>query len=208
MKLQKFEHACFAVTKDRGSIVVDPGNFTTDFEAPAHVAAIIITHKHADHYDPAKVTRLIEHHPSLILYGPADLAAELPEETTFIAVEDGATHKVADFTLSFHGGAHAPIHADITLPHNFGVCIDNRVFYPGDNWVKPPVDVDTLLLPVAAPWLTISDVVEYARVVAPRQIIPTHDGMYNKFGRGLPDRMVPSLVPNAEYIRPSSDIEI
>ena len=51
MKLTKYEHACFSVEHDGMTLVVDPGNFTTDFIAPEGVIAVVITHEHSDHFD-------------------------------------------------------------------------------------------------------------------------------------------------------------
>lgn len=50
MNITKFEHACFVVTKNDQSIVVDPGVLSPDFQAPEHPVAVVITHLHPDHW--------------------------------------------------------------------------------------------------------------------------------------------------------------
>jgi L-ascorbate metabolism protein UlaG (beta-lactamase superfamily) len=68
---------------------------------------------------------------------------------------------------------------------NTGYCIENTLFYPGDAFTNPGKPVDILALPVAGPWMKISEAIEYALEIAPRIAFPVHDGML------LPDRLGP-----------------
>ena len=56
MELQKFEHACFTLTKDGQTLVVDPGVLSRDFVVPTTpVAAIVVTHIHPDHLSSEQI---------------------------------------------------------------------------------------------------------------------------------------------------------
>jgi L-ascorbate metabolism protein UlaG (beta-lactamase superfamily) len=67
------------------------------------------------------------------------------------------------------------------------------------------VAVDLLLVPVAGPWLKLSEAVDYVRAVRPRVAVPIHDAVLTGAGRALPDRLVASLGGAAEYVRIAAD---
>ena len=82
--------------------------------------------------------------------------------------------------------------------------MDGALLHPGDSFPALPdgVEVDTLLLPVSAPWMKISEAVEYVRAVAPRRAVPIHDAILSPEGRSVVDGMMPNLVPDGtEYLR-------
>ena len=51
--------------------------------------------------------------------------------------------------------------------------------HPGDALYIPREPVDVLALPAAAPWMKISEAVEYLRAVNPQRAIPIHQGIVN-----------------------------
>ena len=67
-----------------------------------------------------------------------------------------------------------------------------RSFIPGDSLTRPGGRVPTLLLPIAAPWLKISDAIDLAREVRPQTVVAIHDAMLNERGLGLVDRLLGS----------------
>jgi hypothetical protein len=54
----------------------------------------------------------------------------------------------------------------------------------------PQDRVPVLLLPVSAPWLKTSEMIDYAREVAPQRAYAIHDGLLNANGLGLTERML------------------
>ena len=42
--------------------------------------------------------------------------------------------------------------------------------------MDPGREVDVLLVPIGAPWLKVSEAIDYVRQVAPRVAIPIHQG--------------------------------
>lgn len=196
MKITKYEHACFTVEQDGKSLIVDPGVYTTNLSVPENVVAIVVTHEHPDHFDVAALGAIIAHNPSAVIVAHKAITRQLGEngETVpYRSVAAGETVTIAPFTLEFFGGEHATIHPDIPAVANLGVMINDLVFYPGDSFVQPGRDVEVLALPVGAPWLKISEVMDYLVAVKPTFAFPTHDAVLSEAGKQLPDRMLPSF---------------
>jgi L-ascorbate metabolism protein UlaG (beta-lactamase superfamily) len=132
MKVTKYEHACFTVEKDSKSLVVDPGEFTTDFITPNNIAAIIITHGHADHFSLESIDSIVRANPTVTILAPADVTAQLGKYNTR-TVNGGDSFAIEGFDLDFYGETHAVIHTDLPKPMNVGVLIEDRLYYPGER---------------------------------------------------------------------------
>ena len=78
MILTKREHACLVIEHEGASLVIDPGSFTAPFTAE-NLAAIVVTHEHADHVATEHLDRLLAAAPGAVeLFAPAGVAAEHP----------------------------------------------------------------------------------------------------------------------------------
>jgi hypothetical protein len=80
-----------------------------------------------------------------------------------------------------------------------------------DALTVPADHVGTLLLPANAPWLKVSEMIDYAREVAPRRAYAIHDGLLNANGIGLIQNLLKVAQPaGAEYARlePGASVEI
>lgn len=196
MKLTKYEHACFTVEKDGMSLVVDPGAFTTDLVIPDNVAAIIITHAHADHLGGDYIAEITTKNPNACIIGPREVTSQLASYETK-TVHGGDSFALEGFDLDFYGDDHAVIHPSIPLVQNVGVLIDDRLYYPGDSFTLPEKSVDTLALPVAAPWLKISETIEFMKAVGARLAFPTHDAILSDTGKQLVDKVLSSFADAA-----------
>jgi L-ascorbate metabolism protein UlaG (beta-lactamase superfamily) len=174
MRLTKLEHACLILEKDGRKLVVDPGSFTAPLVDLHDVDAVVVTHEHADHWTPDQLTHLLATNPDATVYGPSGVATAA-EGFDVHVVADGDTIEVGPFTLAFHGSRHAVIHESIPVIDNVGVLVDGSLFYPGDQFTVPPVPVDVLATPVGAPWLKVSEVIDYVAAVKPRLAFPTHE---------------------------------
>jgi hypothetical protein len=64
------------------------------------------------------------------------------------------------------------------------------VFHPGDALTVPEDRVPVLLLPLVGPWLKTSEMIDYARTVAPQRAYAIHEAILNADGLGLMDRML------------------
>lgn len=190
MNITKYEHACMTIEHDGQLLVIDPGNFTTDFVAPEHVAAIAITHDHADHFDHELVSAIMDKNPDAIVVAHSSITEQV-EAFASHAVDAGDSYDVGPFHLEFFGGQHATIFPNLPPLANLGVMVNDLLYYPGDSFAVPTErNVDTLALPVAAPWCAIHEVVEFLAAVNPRAAFPTHDAILSNIGKELTDRLV------------------
>lgn len=206
MNVTKYEHACFTIEKDSQVLVVDPGSYTTDFIAPSDVIAIVITHEHPDHFDVELINAIIDKNPEAIIIGDASITNQIDAFET-MPVTAGDTLEMGPFHLEFFGGQHAGIHDSMPVPPNLGVMIDELLYYPGDSFYIPEDhSIDTLALPVAAPWLKISEVMDFLTAIHPRVAFPTHDAILSETGKELTDTMLGSVASANDilYLRDAS----
>ena len=193
MRVTKLEHATLKVEHSGSVLVIDPGVFTTPLPDQGGVVAIVITHEHPDHWTADQLSRLITRNPDVVLFGPqgvADAASAFPIEV----VAAGDLREVGPFTLEFFGAKHAVIHESIPVPDNVGVLVNRILFYPGDAFTVPSVEVDTLAVPAGAPWLKLGEAMDYVTAVAPKRAFGNHDMTLSTAGRGMhSDRLKTSV---------------
>lgn len=209
MKLTKYRHACFTVEENGKMLVVDPGAFSTDFIAPENVVAVVVTHEHPDHFDPERVAEIMDKNPSAVILAPHSISDKL-EAFNHQSASAGETVNPSPFSLIFHGGQHATIHAGVPTIENIGVMINDLIYYPGDSFVLPGQPVDTLLLPASAPWMKISEAINFFGAVRPRLAIPTHDAILSLEGQEITDRLLGGAAQTigSEYKRLETSVEI
>lgn len=209
MKLTNYEHACFTVEKDGQILVVDPGEFSNDFVAPENVTAVVYTHHHADHFDPQRLAEIFAKNDNVLVLGPADVIDKVELENKQ-AAKPGENVTVGPFDLEFFGGDHATIYPTLPTSQNLGVLINNLLYYPGDSFATPSGPVDTLALPVSAPWLKISETIDFLLAVKPRLVFPTHDAILSDAGKVVVDRVVTGFAANNDfsYTRLNAPIEL
>ena len=194
MKLTKYEHACFTVEKDGKLLLVDPGNWTTDLPALEDVVAVVITHEHPDHYDIAALGAVAAHNPNAVIFAHESITKQFEATLTAESVSAGQTVTVGPFTLEFFGGEHAEIHSSFPSVPNLGLLVNKSLYYPGDSFTNPNVQVTTLALPVTAPWLKIAEVINFCSDVNAPFVFPTHDAAASNAGKQLIDTMIPPFV--------------
>ena len=209
MKLTKYEHACFTVEKDGQVLVVDPGEFSSDFIAPERVVAVVVTHQHGDHFDHEKLAEIIDKNPDAVIIGDESVTSKIEAfETKTVQAGDQLT--VGLFDLEFFGGDHALIHASIPKITNLGVMINELLYYPGDSFTLPQKPVDALALPAAAPWMKIGEAMDFLAAIRPRLAFPTHDAILSEEGKEIADRLL-SITANkngSSYLRLDATVEI
>ncbi|MGX1880634.1 MBL fold metallo-hydrolase [Streptomyces sp. NPDC055287] len=194
MKLTKKSHACVRLEKDGRTLVIDPGAFSEQ-DAAVGADVILVTHEHPDHFDGDRLRAGMEANPGAevwTLRSVADqLSAAFPGRVH--TVGHGDTFSAAGFDVQVHGELHAVIHPDIPRITNVGYLVDGSVFHPGDALTVPEHPVETLMLPVMAPWSKISEVIDYVREVKPRRAIDIHDALLTDLARPIYDRQIGAL---------------
>ena len=193
MQLTHFGHSCLLASfpAQNGSdttLLFDPGTFSHGFEGVTGLSAIMITHQHPDHVDKSRLPALVDANPDAALYADPQTAAQLGDP--WRPVHPGDELTINNLKVRGTGGVHAVIHPEIPLINNVSYLIGDsehpaRLMHPGDALFIPAEPVDVLALPAAAPWLKISEAVEYLRAVKPLRAIPIHQGILNPAAVGL-----------------------
>ncbi|SEM27285.1 MBL fold metallo-hydrolase [Rhodococcus maanshanensis] len=188
MRLTHFGHSCVLAEIDDATVLFDPGNFSHGFEGITGLDAILITHQHPDHADPARLPALVEANPGAALYADPQTAAQLGGRWT--AVHAGDSFAIRDVQVTGVGGRHAVIHPEIPVIDNTGYLLGDpaepaRLLHPGDSLFVPEQPIDVLAIPAVAPWMKISETVDYLRAVAPRVAVPIHQGIINAPATGI-----------------------
>jgi L-ascorbate metabolism protein UlaG (beta-lactamase superfamily) len=183
MKVTKYEHATQLLSIGDDTLVIDPGVFLSAVEF-GNVAAVVITHEHQDHWTPDQLGRILEKNPDAPVYGPAGVkAAASGFEIT--AVKAGDTIEAGPFTLTFFGEKHAVIHESVPVPDNVGVLVNGEIYYPGDSFTVPDVEVPTLAAPIGAPWLKIGEAMDFVLAVKPKRAYYVHDMTLSAAGKKM-----------------------
>lgn len=202
MKITKYEHACFTVEIDNQLLIIDPGVWTTDFVIPSNVAAIIITHEHPDHFNPDILADIYGKNPDSTLVSLDSIVQKMPDHKSQ-AVKPGDKIKISVFDLEFFGGTHAVIHDSIPVIGNIGVLINDTIYYPGDSFTLPGTAVPVLALPAGAPWLKMSETMDFLTAIKPKFAFPTHDAVLSQIGKNLVDNRMSDIAKHdgGEYKR-------
>lgn len=202
MKITKYAHACLVIEKGEQRLVIDPGVWTEDFVVPENVVGIVVTHEHADHFDLEKLRAIVDASPGAVIYAHEAVTSQIDGLKTQ-AVTPGEHVPVGEFSLRFTGGEHAVIHESYPPTANVGVIVEDALCYPGDSFALPGTAVHTLALPVSAPWMKISEAMDFLAEVKPTRVFPTHDAILSPTGQQLVDRMLSAAAEsnNAQYER-------
>ena len=182
MRVTKYEHSCLDIELGDRRLLIDPGIVSSSIPNYENIEAVIITHVHADHFDPIKVQAIYAQNPSVVIYTVQDVSNELQETIPHHVVSGGMKVKAGSFQLEFFGGQHAVIHNSVPIIDNVGVMINNSLYYPGDSLTVPNTPINTLALPISAPWLKISEAMDFLTTLKPEQVFPVHDALLSDFG--------------------------
>ncbi len=188
MRLTHFGHSCLLADFVDTTVLFDPGNFSHGFEGITGLSAILITHQHPDHVDVERLPALIDANPEAALYADPQTAAQLGPP--WRPVHAGDVFELGSLRVRGVGGQHAVIHPEIPMIDNISYLVGDaghpaRLMHPGDALFVPGEPVDVLAAPAAAPWMKISEAVDYLRAVAPRAAVPIHQGIIAADARGI-----------------------
>ena len=186
MRITKLEHAALILEEAGRRLVIDPGGLTNPILGLTDVDAVVITHEHADHWTADQLQRITRRRTRTRRSTARPASSARPDDVAITTVAPGETVEVAGWTLRFFGGNHAVIHPSIPIIENVGVLVNERLYYPGDSFYVPlGVAVDTLAAPAGAPWMKISEGMDFITQVAPKRAFGTHDGVLSAAGLGL-----------------------
>lgn len=209
MQITKYEHACLVLEKAGARLVIDPGFYTRPMTNIENVAAIVITHMHDDHCSEEQIDRILKSSPKAKIFGTDEVCKRLADYET-IAVHHGDFYTEGGFTIEFFGDMHAEIHRSIPLIQNCGVMIDDELYYPGDSFTSPDRAVKVLACPTSAPWLKISDVMDFVAGIKPENCFATHNVHLSEVGHELNNGRVKQVVEanggKFEFVQPGDKL--
>ncbi|MGZ8784819.1 MAG: MBL fold metallo-hydrolase [Acidimicrobiia bacterium] len=179
--IRRLTDSCLVVTTDTAASLFDPGFHTfdskeIDLDSIGDISRVFITHEHGDHVKPDFVRWLVDRRSDVIVYSNQAVAALL----------DG--HGIEVETTNPAGvGSEDVLHEMIPTgaqPPNRSYTVDGVLTHPGDSY-QPTTSAPVLALPLLTPWGSTTRSVEFARRLAPDQVIPIHDFYLNEGGRSF-----------------------
>lgn len=192
MRISKYEHALMVVEQAAAQLVIDPGSYSNLPELQ-NVVAVVFTHLHDDHTSLEHAQTISRNFPAVKMFGTQEVVEKLTG-LNVQAVYHGDHYEVGPFQIDFYGDLHQVIHRSIPLVQNVGVMINSQLYYPGDSYTFPEQSVEILACPTSAPWLRISDVIDFLDLIRPKKCFATHNALLSEQGHALQNNRVQQIV--------------
>ncbi len=198
MKITKLGHCCLLIEEKGLRVLTDPGVFSTAQNELKNIDVVLITHEHTDHVHIESLKKVLENNPKARVMTNKAVGKILEgEKINYELVEDGDRVMVGAVSIEGSGTQHAEIYKTIPSVLNTGYFIADRLWYPGDSFHNPHKVVEILALPVAGPWMKISEAIDYALLLKPKVCFPVHDGILIPAIRGLFGRVSGQVLQQA-----------
>lgn len=202
MKVTKCGHCCLFIEEKGVRVVTDPGSYSTSQNELKNIDAVVITHEHSDHLHVESLKTILKNNPNAGVITNKSVGNILAKAgIAFEVVESGEKMEIVgqegSISIEGHGTQHAEVYKTIPRVQNTGYLIADKLFYPGDSFHNPQKPVDVLALPVAGPWMKLSEAIDFALAVKPRAAFPVHDAMLNAAGQSMNERMLPTFLDKA-----------
>jgi len=195
IRVTKIHHACLTIDDGRTRLLLDPGQLGPRPGLDG-VDAVLITHRHSDHFDPDLVEEALRR--DIPVWAPGDALDELGgldargEDGLHEAVT-GTTLRIGTLPVQVAGNRHAEVHPTLPGPANRAYLIDGRGRGAAGEPPPPPDRLTTLVTPVDAPWLRVADLIRYVRALRPKLVVGVHDGLLNADGLAVARHVIESL---------------
>ena len=177
--IQRLTDSCLIVTTGTDATLFDPGFHTfdsgeIDLGSIGDISRVLITHEHGDHVKPEFVRWLVDRRRDITVHSNAAVAALLAGHGVQVTTDDppGVTSEDVQHEMIPSG----------QQPPNRSYTIEGVFTHPGDSY-QPVRCAPVMALPLVTPWGSATQSVQFARRLAPRQVIPIHDHLLSRWGR-------------------------
>lgn len=210
MKITKHTHACLELELEGKRLLIDPGFYSEDMSKVSGVVGIVITHSHDDHCFEQQVAGILRTNPAAKIFGTSEVKSKLANFDVTTCYH-GDYYEIGPYQLEFFGDMHQEIHRSIPLIQNIGVMVNDVLYYAGDSYTAPDKPVRVLACPTSAPWLKVSDVMDFIEEVKPKVCFPTHNALLSDKGHELMNSRVKQVTEASggsfSYLEPGQSLE-
>lgn len=195
--IRRLTDSCLLITSEHGTTVIDPGFLTfesdeIELETIGDVQHVLVTHEHGDHVKPEFVRWLVDRGTDVTVHSNESVSALLARYDIEASNENPPGVSSQDVLHEMVPSGQRPPNRSFT--------IEGVITHPGDSY-EPTTTAPVLALPLVAPWGSATAAVEFARRLAPRQVVPIHDFYMSRNGRRwIADAVKDVLAPAIELI--------
>ncbi|HEY7113752.1 MAG TPA: MBL fold metallo-hydrolase [Thermoanaerobaculia bacterium] len=183
MRITKYIHSCLLIEANGDRILVDPGTFTfrggdVTPDTFGAVSAVFVTHDHADHVDDDAVKAILARNPAAVLFTNSEARAAFARRGLEAAIFEEGVKTIGRMPIRAVPAPHASMLGAVP-PKNVAYVIGETLLVPGDSYASGMDScrgVPVLALPIAAPWAKELETAAFAERIAPKVILPIHDG--------------------------------
>jgi len=208
MKITKFGHCCLLIEQSGLRILTDPGSYSVLQNEVKDIDLVLITHEHGDHLHIDSLKTVLQNNPQAKIVTNNGVGVLLKKEgISYELLDDGKTTVYKDVLFEAFGREHAEIYRAWKKVENTSYFIGKKFFYPGDAFLNPNREIEILALPVAGPWLKLSESIDYALLTKPKKCFPVHDGNLKAYSshHNIPATILPES--GIEFIIPEIGTE-
>lgn len=181
MKVTKIGHCCLLIEEQGLRILTDPGFFSTAQNELKNIDVILITHEHQDHFHTESLNTILKNNPDAAVLTNSSVGKLIdPTPVGFHLLVHGEHIRFQSVLFEAFGTQHAVMHASLPVVENTGFLINHRLFLGGDAFTVPDKAVEILALPIAGPWMKLSEAFDYALAIKPKHAFPVHDSVLNE----------------------------
>ena len=187
MKISKYLHSCLLFELDGYKILFDPGDysFMEGLVTPqtfADVNVIVITHIHPDHFVLDILKSILDVSGAQVITN-SQVGQQLDKAAIKYTVLEEATAHFGPFKLQAFPVKHELI-MDNPLPQMTGFLINDKVLHPVDSMEDKLIafkNIELLIMVTMAPFASEVMISSFADKLAPKQVLPVHDGYAKEF---------------------------
>jgi len=177
MKITKLGHCCLLIESLNVKILTDPGFFSeSKMTELSDLNYILITHEHGDHLHVESLKVLLQNNPNAKILTNQSVGNILEKESLKYEIFELETD-LNGLNLKTFDSPHANVYPTIPNVENTAMIFDNRLLYSGDSWFYPDTPIEILAIPTVAPWLKLSESIDYAIKINPKKVFPVHDAL-------------------------------